>query len=99
MGLQVKPAVSVFPSSGVLAILLDDYAGLCIFGSILIHAVVIFGTGFIAIRKHPEPDLSIFRVTLGNTPLENPSDASFLAQYNQSGNGIETPFDAVRMPV
>ena len=93
MGLRVRHPVSVFPSSGVPAIRLDDCAGLSLFGSILIHVVVIFGIEFIAVQEKPEPVLPALRVTLVNAPLEKPEDASFLAQYNQSGNGTETPFE------
>ena len=53
MGLRVRYPVSVFPSSGVPAIRLDDPAGLSLFGSILIHVVVIFGIGFIAVQENP----------------------------------------------
>ena len=53
MGLRVRHPVSVFPSSGVLAIRLDDRAGLGLFGPILIHVVVIFGIGFIAVQENP----------------------------------------------
>ena len=57
VGLRMKHPVSVFPSSGVLAIRLDDRAGLSLFGYILIHVVVIFGIGFIAVQEKPEPIL------------------------------------------
>ena len=90
--------MSVFPSSGVLAIRLDDLACLSLFGSILIHVVVIFGIGFIAVQEKPEPVLPTLRVTLVNAPLEKPEDASFLAQYSQSGNGTETPFKIAQTP-
>ena len=90
--------MSVFPSSGVLAIRLDDRAGLSVFRSILIHVVVIFGIGFIAVQEKPEPVLSTLRVTLLNAPLEKPEDASFLAQHNQCGNGTETPFEIAKTP-
>ena len=66
--------MSVFPSSGVPAIRLDDPAGLSLFGSILIHVVVIFGIGFIAVQENPEPILPTLRVTLVNAPLEKPED-------------------------
>ena len=90
--------MSVFPSSGVLAIRLDDRASLSLFGSILIHVVVIFGIGFIAVQENPEPVLPTLRVTLVNAPLEKPEDASFLAQHDQSGNGTETPFEISKTP-
>ena len=69
MGLRVRHPVSVFPSSGVLATRLDDYAGLSLFGSKLIHVVVIFGIGFIAVQEKPEPILPTLRVTMVNAPL------------------------------
>ena len=69
MGLRVRHPVSVFPSSGVLAIRLNDRTGLSLFGSILIHVVVIFGIGFIAVQEKPEPILPTLRVTLVNAPL------------------------------
>ena len=53
MGLRMRHPVSVFSSSGVPAIRLDDAAGLSLFGSILIHVVVIFGIGFIAVQENP----------------------------------------------
>ena len=40
----------VLPSSSVLAIRLDDRAGLKLFGSIRIHIVVIFSIGFLAVQ-------------------------------------------------
>ena len=79
MGLRVRHPVSVFPSSGVLAIRLDDRAGLSLFGSNWIHVVVIFGIGFIAGQEKPEPVLPTLRVTLVNAPLEKPEDASFIS--------------------
>ena len=82
MGLRVRHPVSVFPSSGVLAIRLDDRVGLSLFGSILIHIVVILGIGFIAVQEKPEPVLPAVRVTLADALLEKPEDASFLAQHN-----------------
>ena len=69
MGLRVRRPASVFPSSGVLAIRLDDRENLSFFGSILIHVVVIFGIGFIAVQEKPEPILPTLRVTLVNAPL------------------------------
>lgn len=68
MGLQVRHPVSGFPSSGVLAIRLDDSAGLSLFGSILIHDVVVFGIEFIAVQEKPEPILPALRVALVNGP-------------------------------
>ena len=59
---------------------------------------MIFGNGFIDVQEKPEPVLPTLRVTLVNAPLEKPEDASFLAQYNQSGNGTETPFEIAKPP-
>ena len=57
MGLRVRHPVSVFPSSGVLAIRLDDRAGLSLFGFISTHGIVIFGIGFVTVQEKPEPIL------------------------------------------
>ena len=78
MGLRVRHPESVFPSSGVLAIRLDDRAGLSLFGSILIHVVVIFGIGFIAVQEKPELTLPRFCINLVNVPLEKPENASLI---------------------
>ena len=77
MGLRVRHPVSVFLSSGVLAIRLGDREALSLFGSILIHFVVIFGVGFIAVQENPEPVLPALRVILADALLEKPEDASF----------------------
>ena len=77
MGLRVRYPVSVFLSSSVLAIRLGDRAVLSLFGSILIHFVVIFGVGFIAVQEKPEPILPALRVILADALLEKPEDASF----------------------
>ena len=69
MELRVKHPVSVFPSSGVLSIRLDDRTGLSLFGSILFHVVVIFGIGFIAVQKELELFLSALRVTRENATI------------------------------
>ena len=76
--------MSVFQSSGVL----DDHANLSLFGSIFIYVVVLFGIGFIAAQEKPDPILSTLRVILVNPPLEEPENASFLAQYNSLRTGI-----------
>ena len=78
MGLKVRHPVSVFPSSGVLAIRLDDRAGLGCFGSILIYVVVIFGIEFIAVQEKPEPILPTLCVSLVNALLKKLEDASFV---------------------
>ena len=93
MGLRVRHPVSVFLSSGVLAIRLGDRAVLSLFGPILIYFVVIFGIGFIAVQEKTGAILPTLRVALVNAPLKKPDNASFSAEYNQSGNGTDTPFD------
>ena len=65
MGLRARRPVSVFQSSGVLATRLGDPAVLNLFGSILIHFVVIFGIGFIAVQGNPEPILPRLTSNLG----------------------------------
>ena len=79
MGLRARRPrpVSVFQSSGVLATRLGDRAVLNLFGSVLIHFVVIFGVGFIAVQEKPESVLPALRVTLADARLEKPEDASF----------------------
>ena len=71
MGLRVKHPVSEFPSCGALTITirLDDRAGLSLFGSILIHVVVIFGIGVIAVQEKLELILSVLRVARDDTAI------------------------------
>ena len=79
MGLRVRHPVSVFPSSGVLSVRLDDRAGLSLFGSIFFHVVVIFGIEFIAVHEKPEPILPTLCVSLVNALLKKLEDASFIS--------------------
>ena len=90
MGLRVRHPVSVFTSSGVLSIQLDNRAGLSLSGCIFIHIIVIFGIGIFSAQENPEPILPTLRVTLVNAPVEKPEDASF----KSLGSGI-----SIRAPV
>ena len=60
MWLRVGHPMLVFPSFGVLAIRLDDRASLSFSEFMLIHVVVIFNIGFVAVQDKPEPILSTF---------------------------------------
>ena len=78
MGLRVRRPVSVFLSSGVLSVRLDDRTGLSLLGSIFIHVVVIFGIVFIAVQKIARADPAYLQcASLVNAPLKKPENASF----------------------
>ncbi len=90
MGLRVRHPLSVFLSSGVLSIQLDNRAGLGLFRSIFVHVIVKFGIAFLAVQENLEPILPTLRVTLVSALLEKPEVASF----KSLGSGI-----SIRAPV
>ena len=90
MGLRVRHPVSVFLSSGVLSIQLDNRVGLSLFRSIFVHVIVNFGIAFLAVQENLEPILPTLRATSVNALLEKPEDASFTSL----GSGI-----SIRAPV
>ena len=85
---------------------LSDRAGLSLFGSILIHLILIFGIRFIVVLEHPAPNLPTLRLTIVNALVEETIKATALAQHNQSGSGTEstsgiatTPLPMTRNPL
>ena len=76
MGWRVRPPCV---SGSISSIRLDGRTGLGLLGSIFVHVVVIFGIGFIAVQEKPGPILPALRVTLINTQLERPEEASFIS--------------------
>ena len=68
MGLRVRHPVSVFPSSGVLSIRLDDRAGLSLFGSIFIHVIVDLRYWVYCLSRKPRADPAYLIVVTWSMP-------------------------------
>ncbi len=77
----------------------SDRLGLTIFGSILVHMVIILGVTFSAPRIRM-PGLDTLEITLVQTRSTHaPSHPDFLAQANQDGGGNSKRPDIARSPL
>ena len=73
----------------------NDRAGLSLFGSILLHHILIFSIRFVVVSEKPTTALPTLRFTIVNALTEKPEKATALAQHNQSGSGTESASSVV----
>ena len=77
-----------------------DRFGVTMFGSFLVHMVVILGVTFTLPRLRDLPGLPALEITLVQTASDKrPRDAEFLAQANQDGGGDSDAQEIARNPL
>jgi len=78
----------------------NDRLGVSVFGSFLVHMVVILGVTFTVPRLRELPGLPTLEITLVQTASDKrPKDAEFLAQANQDGGGDSDASDIAKNPL
>jgi protein TonB len=78
----------------------NDRLGVSLFGSALLHLVVILGVSFAFPQWRELKGLPTLEITLVQTASERaPKDAEFLAQANQDGGGTSDKADIARNPL
>ncbi len=82
------------------ALPVDNRLGLSLFGSALIHLLVILGIGFTLPRLRSHEGLPTLEITLVQTrTAKAPLDPDFLAQARQDGGGDSPKRDVARSPL
>jgi protein TonB len=77
-----------------------DRFGVSLFGSFLLHLIIILGVGFAFPKWRELKGLPTLEITLVQTQSETaPKDAEFLAQSNQDGGGDSERADIARNPL
>jgi protein TonB len=78
-----------------------DRLGLTIFGSLLVHVIIVLGITFTVPKLSPEHDIPpTLEVTLVQSrSKEAPEEADFLAQANQEGGGESEKAEIARSPL
>lgn len=77
-----------------------DRFGVSIFGSFLVHMVVILGVTFTLPKLRDLPGLPSLEITLVQTASDKrPKDAEFLAQANQEGGGDSDAAEIAKNPL
>jgi len=67
----------------------DDRFGVSLFGSLLVHIVVVLGVGFVLPKLRQIEGLPTLEITLVQTASErSPKNPDFLANANQDGGGV-----------
>ena len=78
----------------------NDRLGVSVFGSFLVHMVVILGVTFTVPRLRELPGLPTLEITLVQTASDKrPKDPEFLAQANQDGGGDSDASDIAKNPL
>ncbi|MBI3575577.1 MAG: energy transducer TonB [Gammaproteobacteria bacterium] len=82
------------------ALAVDNRLGMSLFGSALIHLLVILGVGFTLPRLRSHEGLPTLEITLVQThTAKAPLDPDFLAQAHQDGGGDSPKRDIARSPL
>jgi protein TonB len=78
----------------------NDRLGVTVFGSFLVHMVVILGVTFTLPKLRDLPGLPMLEITLVQTTSDQrPADPEFLAQANQDGGGDSDAADIAKNPL
>ncbi|HYA39561.1 MAG TPA: energy transducer TonB [Candidatus Methylomirabilis sp.] len=78
----------------------NDRLGVSVFGSFLVHMVVILGVTFTVPKLRELPGLPTLEITLVQTASDKrPKDPEFLAQANQDGGGDSDASDIAKNPL
>ena len=78
----------------------NDRLGVSVFGSFLVHMVVILGVTFTLPKLRDLPGLPTLEITLVQTASDKrPQDAEYLAQANQDGGGDSDASDIAKNPL
>jgi len=78
----------------------NDRLGVSVFGSFLVHMVVILGVTFTVPKLRELPGLPTLEITLVQTASDKrPKDPEFLAQANQDGGGDSDSSDIAKNPL
>jgi protein TonB len=78
----------------------NDRLGVSVFGSFLVHMVVILGVTFTMPRLRELPGLPTLEITLVQTASDKrPKDPEFLAQANQDGGGDSDASEIAKNPL
>ncbi len=87
-------------ASTISGISQNDRLGVSIFGSFLVHMVVILGVTFTLPKLRELPGLPSLEITLVQTASDKrPKDPEFLAQANQDGGGDSDASDIAKNPL
>lgn len=90
--MAVAPAVPEFSN--------NDQLGLSLFGSVLLHLVIILGVTFVVPKVREVYGLPTLEITLVQAESKDaPDDAELLAQANQAGGGTEETKENARTPI
>jgi protein TonB len=82
------------------ALLFNDRLGVSVFGSVLVHMILIMGVSFGFPKWHDLKGLPTLEITLVQTQSSQaPKDAEFLANANQDGGGNSDRPDIARNPL
>jgi protein TonB len=82
------------------ALLFNDRLGVSVFGSVLVHMILIMGVSFGFPKWHDLKGLPTLEITLVQTQSsQSPKDAEFLANANQDGGGNSDRPDIARNPL
>jgi len=78
----------------------NDRLGVSVFGSFLVHMIVILGVTFTVPKLRELPGLPTLEITLVQTASDKrPKDPEFLAQANQDGGGDSDASDIAKNPL
>lgn len=78
----------------------NDRLGVSVFGSFLVHMVIILGVTFTVPNLRDFPGLPTLEITLVQTQSDRrPKDAEFLAQANQDGGGDSDASEIAKNPL
>jgi len=78
----------------------NDRLGVSVFGSFLVHMIVILGVTFTVPKLRELPGLPTLEITLVQTASDKrPKDPEFLAQANQDGGGDSDSSDIAKNPL
>ena len=78
----------------------NDRLGLSVFGSFLLHMVIILGITFALPQLRPHEGLPTLEITLVQTRSDHkPANPEMLAQYNQDGGGDSDAPDIAKNPL
>jgi periplasmic protein TonB len=78
----------------------NDRLGVSVFGSFLVHMVLILGVTFTLPKLRELPGLPTLEITLVQTASDKrPRDAEYLAQANQDGGGDSDASDIAKNPL
>ena len=78
----------------------NDQLGLSLFGSVLLHLVIILGVTFVVPKVREVYGLPTLEITLVQAESKDaPDDAELLAQANQAGGGTEETKENARTPI